>query len=155
MKDCTPLQTRLTVAALVHWQGHFLMVEELIAGKTRFNQPAGHIEPNETLEQAVCRELYEETGLIAKPCAWLGNYLFKPADSEATYIRVAFVFELENPPSDHHPCDPDGDVLACHWWDETQLHAHQDAFRSPLVAQCLRDYQQGTRLPLAALKAFL
>lgn len=45
MSDHPPLPTRLTVAALVHWQGRFLLVEEEIAGQRRFNQPAGHVEP--------------------------------------------------------------------------------------------------------------
>ena len=95
MSDHPPLPTRLTVAALVHWQGRFLLVEEEIAGQRRFNQPAGHVEPGEDLIQAACRELKEETGLTAAPTGWLGVYLFKPADSEATFVRTAVIFDLE------------------------------------------------------------
>ncbi len=42
------MEARLTVAALVQWQGRFLMVEEEIKGQRRFNQPAGHVEPGKT-----------------------------------------------------------------------------------------------------------
>jgi len=125
MIDHPPLQSRLTVAALVHWQGRFLLVEEEIAGQRRFNQPAGHVEPGENLIEAACRELKEETGLTAPPSAWLGVYLYKPADSEATFVRTAVIFDLEK------------------------------ALRSPLVWQCIQDYLAGTRLPLSALKAFI
>ena len=65
MIEHPPLPARLTVAALVHWQGRFLLVEEEIKGQRRFNQPAGHVEPGEDLIQAACRELKEETGLTA------------------------------------------------------------------------------------------
>jgi len=105
MIDHPPLQSRLTVAALVHWQGRFLLVEEEIAGQRRFNQPAGHVEPGENLIEAACRELKEETGLTAPPSAWLGVYLYKPADSEATFVRTAVIFDLEKAPLAH----PGGD----------------------------------------------
>lgn len=135
MSDHPPLPTRLTVAALVHWQGRFLLVEEEIAGQRRFNQPAGHVEPGEDLIQAACRELKEETGLTAAPTGWLGVYLFKPADSEATFVRTAVIFDLEKSPGQHHPEDPDGDVLACHWLSLEEIAECKPALRSPLVWQ--------------------
>ncbi|MDI8800048.1 NUDIX domain-containing protein, partial [Salmonella enterica subsp. enterica serovar Montevideo] len=39
----------------------FLVVEETINGKSLWNQPAGHLEADETLAQAAARELWEET----------------------------------------------------------------------------------------------
>ncbi|MGL5327158.1 MAG: NUDIX hydrolase [Aeromonas sp.] len=149
------MQARLTVAALVQWQGRFLVVEEEIKGQRRFNQPAGHVEAGEDLLTAACRELKEETGLTAMPTAWLGTYLYKPADSEATYVRTAIIFDLEKAPGQHHPEDPDGDVLACHWLTLEEIAECKPALRSPLVWQCIEDYLAGTRLPLSALKAFI
>ena len=56
----------LTVAAIVVHQQKFLFVEEIdkVSGRRVLNQPAGHVEANEDLNTAVCRELHEETGLI-------------------------------------------------------------------------------------------
>ena len=51
----------ITVAAIVPRNQDFLMVEELSQGKTVINQPAGHLEPNESLIEAVIREVLEET----------------------------------------------------------------------------------------------
>ena len=36
-----------TVAAVIHCQGKYLLVEEVENGHVVFNQPAGHIEANE------------------------------------------------------------------------------------------------------------
>lgn len=52
----------VTVACVVHTQGKFLIVEETINNEKRWNQPAGHLEADETLIQAAERELWEETG---------------------------------------------------------------------------------------------
>jgi phosphatase NudJ len=46
----------VTVACVVHAQGKFLVVEETINGKALWNQPAGHLEENETLVQAATRD---------------------------------------------------------------------------------------------------
>lgn len=53
----------VTVACVVHAEGKFLVVEETINGKALWNQPAGHLEADETLVEAAARELWEETAL--------------------------------------------------------------------------------------------
>jgi len=57
----------VTVACIVQAEGKFLVVEETIRGKVTWNQPAGHLEANETLIAAAKRELWEETGIHAEP----------------------------------------------------------------------------------------
>ena len=57
----------VTVACIVHAEDKFLVVEETINGKALWNQPAGHLEADETLVQAAARELWEETGIKAQP----------------------------------------------------------------------------------------
>lgn len=49
----------VTVACVVHAKGKFLVVEETINGKALWNQPAGHLEADETLVQAAERELWK------------------------------------------------------------------------------------------------
>ena len=52
----------VTVAAVVERDGRFLLVEEHTSNGLQFNQPAGHLEENESLIDAVKREAFEETG---------------------------------------------------------------------------------------------
>ena len=60
----------VTVACIVHAEDKFLVVEETINGKALWNQPAGHLEADETLVQAAARELWEETGIKAQTAAF-------------------------------------------------------------------------------------
>lgn len=67
-----------TVAVVVEDdQGRFLLVEEVSGGKVVFNQPAGHIEENEAIMDAVRRETLEETGWEIEPAYFLGVYTYK------------------------------------------------------------------------------
>jgi phosphatase NudJ len=139
----------LTVAAIVHFQNQFLFVEERdkISGKLVYNQPAGHVEANEDLLAAVCRELYEETGLNLTPNAWLGISQLHAANGEF-YFRVNFVFELDKAPSPHQP--QDSDILALHWLSAEQLQ--DKPLRSRLVLDAIQSYQSGKLLDLALIQ---
>ena len=71
-----------TVAAIVEQDGKFLLVEESTDRGNRFNQPAGHLEDNESLLQAVVRETLEETAYQFEPQALLGIYHWKHEHNE-------------------------------------------------------------------------
>ena len=88
-----------TVAAVVEQDGKFLLVEEETADGIRLNQPAGHLENNETLLQAVIRETGEETAYRFQPEALLGVYHWKHPVKDLTYLRFAFIGSV----SDHRP----------------------------------------------------
>ncbi|WP_343586978.1 NUDIX domain-containing protein, partial [Pseudomonas sp.] len=69
-------QPHITVATIVEHEGKFLFVEEFKAGQHVFNQPAGHLEPNETLPQAALRETLEETAWEVELTGVVGIYLY-------------------------------------------------------------------------------
>lgn len=70
----------VTVACVVHAEGKFLVVEETINGKALWNQPAGHLEADETLVEAAARELWEETGISAQPQHFATLYSYASVD---------------------------------------------------------------------------
>ena len=57
-----PNSVHLTVATVIYQNGAFLCVEEVDNGRSVINQPAGHVEAEESLIEAACRETLEETG---------------------------------------------------------------------------------------------
>jgi len=62
----------VTVAALARRGDRFLLVREEVNGRIVLNQPAGHLDPGESFEQAVIRETLEETAHRFTPSGLLG-----------------------------------------------------------------------------------
>jgi len=142
----------MTVAVIVARDGRFLLVEERAdspAGGTRrlvYNQPAGHVEKGETLEQAAVREALEETGWDVRLTGFLGLYAYTPPfNHDITYYRACFLAEAEV----HHPeRSLDDGILQAVWMTRDAL-AGSDRLRSPLVLKCVDDALAGQCYPLA------
>jgi 8-oxo-dGTP pyrophosphatase MutT (NUDIX family) len=138
----------ITVAASIERNGCFLTVEERAGGRIVFNQPAGHVEPGETLIDAVIRETHEETGFAFAPTAVLGIYHWYDSAEELTYLRIAFCGDATAPRG-----EPvlDEVIIATHWLSRAQLVAKQARLRSPMVLSCIDDHLGGARFPLSCL----
>ena len=97
----------VTVACVVHAEGKFLVVEETINGKALWNQPAGHLEADETLVEAAARELWEETGISAQPQHFIRMHQWIAPD-KTPFLRFLFAIELEQIcPTQPHDSDID------------------------------------------------
>ncbi len=82
---------RVTVAAVIARDDQLLMVEEQASdGGLVLNQPAGHLEPGESLTDAVVREVREETAWGFEPQALVGIYRWQRSTPEATFLRFCF-----------------------------------------------------------------
>ena len=79
-----------TAAAIIERERKFLMIEETTREGIRLNQPAGHLDPGETLAMAAVRETLEETGHIVEPLACVGIYMSRyqheDTGTDVTYI---------------------------------------------------------------------
>lgn len=138
-------RTRVTVAAVVERDGRFLLVEERSeSGGLVWNQPAGHLDPGETLLDAAVREAREETGYRFVPEALVGMYLWTHPGGEGTYLRAAYAGRIEGEPSGR--LDPD--IVRTHWRTRDELASAPERLRSPLVLRCVDDYLAGVRHPL-------
>ena len=139
----------VTVAAVIPDQDSYLVVEEGANGHTVINQPAGHLEPGESLIEAVCREVLEETCCRFEPTGVVGIYQWTVPDSGHQYLRVCFVGEV-GPPDPSAQRDPD--ILATHWLSYEQIVAGPPPPRSPMVTRCLDDHRRGPASPVELLR---
>lgn len=140
---------RVTVAAVIQRGDRYLLVEESDeAGRPVFNQPAGHLEPGESLPAAVCREVLEETGREFRPTGLVGVYRWPQPGTDRTYLRFCFTGEVSEPLPGRR-LDPD--IVATHWLDRFELSEGSRALRSPLVLRCLDDAANAVPAPLELL----
>ena len=146
-----PWKPSVTVAAVIERDGRFLLVEEETTTGIRLNQPAGHLDPGESLLAAAARETLEETAFGFTPTQLVGIYLWRSeplAGNGATYLRFAFCGEL----GAHHPDRAlDDGILRALWLTPSEIAARADEHRSPLVHRCVEDYLRGARFPLELL----
>lgn len=146
------VETDLTVAAVVEREGRFLMVEEYAHGEIVFNQPSGHLEQGEGPEQAVVREMLEETARGFAPQELVGMYQWYHPENGRHYLRIAFAGHCT-------ARDParqlDEVIVRTHWMSRDEIAACAGRLRSPMVLRCIDDYLDGVRLApgeLAALR---
>lgn len=137
-----------TVAAIIKRDNKFLMVEELIHGDKVFNQPAGHLDPDESLIDAVKRETLEETAWHFEPQAITGIYLWKHPDNGESFLRVSFCGTCHDHDSEQ---SLDDGILQAVWKSRDELIEQQQRLRSPMVLDCIDDYLAGKRFPLDIL----
>ncbi len=138
----------VTVAAVVEREGRFLLVEEHVGQRLVINQPAGHLEANESLLEAGIRETLEETAWHFVPDAVSGIYLWPHPERNITFLRVAFAGQV----TQHFPERRlDHGIRRTLWLTRNEIVQRSAQLRSPLVLRCIDDYLSGKRYPLEML----
>jgi len=140
----------VTVAAVIERQGKFLLVEERIDGKLVLNQPAGHLDPGESLLDACRREVLEETAQRFEPTGLVGIYRWRHAAKDVTFLRFCFRGKLGQADSSR---SLDQEIVALRWLTPEELKKRAAEHRSPLVQKCVEDFLAGRHYPLEVLSA--
>ena len=142
----------VTVAAIIERDdGRFLLIEEETSDGIKLNKPAGHLDPNESLEQAVVREALEESALEFIPTGLVGMYMSryhsKSRGTDITYLRFTFCGK----PGKEYDQPLDHGILRTMWMTRDEIAACQERHRSPIVLKCVDDYLAGKRTSLDLL----
>ena len=150
----------VTVAAVVERDGKFLLVEEHTSDGLRLNNPAGHLDPGESLADACARETLEETAHRFRPTALVGVYLSRTQrpsgglvkPNPVTYLRFTFCGEL----GDFVPGQRlDHGIVRTWWMTAEEIRASVARHRSPVLLQCVEDYLAGARFSMDLLSTDL
>ena len=146
----------VTVAAIIERRvgdtREFLLVEEHTPEGLRLNNPAGHLDPEESPQQGVVREVLEETACVFTPDRLVGIYLSRfrrPATGEdVTFLRFAYAGTVGAP-------DPsrtlDTGIVRTVWMTLAELRESRARHRSPHVLGCVEDHVAGRRYPLETI----
>ena len=149
----------VTVAAVIakDFDGiqKFLLVEEETRDGLKLNNPAGHLDPGESLLQACVRETLEETAFHFTPTAVVGVYMsrFQRASTsepggveDITYLRFAYCGELGA-----HVAGQvlDEGIVRTVWLTANEIRGCVARHRSPLLLKCMEDYLVGQRFSMA------
>ncbi len=152
----TRWKPNVTVAAGIARDGKFLLVEEHTPEGLKLNNPAGHLDPGESLVDGCIRETLEETTYAFRPTALVGIYLSRaqrPSRDNAraedlTYLRFAFCGELGEVQVARQL---DRGIVRTLWLTPDEIRASASRHRSPLLLRGVEDYLAGQRYPLALM----
>ncbi len=133
---------RVTVATVIEQSGKFLMVEEDIYGKKILNQPAGHLEHNESLIEAAIRETLEETGWHVQIDHLIEFSQWTSKNSNKHYLRSCFAATAL-------AFDPDQTldegIICAKWMTRDEVAQNKERLRSPLVLHHIDHHIKGKR----------
>ena len=132
---------RVTVAAIIENEGRFLLVEELQNNLLVLNQPAGHLENGESCQDAIIREVLEESGWQFHPEYVVGIYRWVNPIQHDTFLRICFSGSVKNHDPDRLL---DEGILGTLWLSRNEMTSYK--LRSPMVTRCIDDYIDGHRL---------
>ena len=146
----------VTVAAIIErstgGEPRFLLVEEHTPEGLKLNNPAGHLDPEESPLQGVVREVLEETACVFTPDRLVGVYLSRfqrpSTDEDVTFLRFAFGGTAGEPDLTR---TLDHGIVRTLWMTLPELHASRARHRSPHVLRCIEDFVDGRRYPLDAI----
>lgn len=144
---------RVIVAGFIEKDGRLLVIRERVphddpSAPVVINQPAGHVEANERITDAVVREVLEETGYRVRPTHLVGVHQVALPDREHMSIAFLFVCELVSDVQERITAPEVVDTL---WLTKEEILARTDEHRSIGSTARFQMYFAGHRFPLEVL----
>tara|TARA_B100001778_G_C18501101_1_gene589730 strand:- start:357 stop:809 length:453 start_codon:yes stop_codon:yes gene_type:complete len=147
-----PWVPHITVASIVEKNDNYLFVEEFVDNNKVLNQPAGHLEEHETLEEGCVRETLEETAYLVEVDYLIGIYQERKKNSLDMWLRFCFKCNIINEYKDK---SLDKNIIRKLWLSKNEIKSSNISLRSDMVLKCINDYEQGNKYPKEILRNLL
>ena len=142
----------ITVASVIEEDKKYLLVEEYVQDLVVLNQPAGHLEENETIIEACAREVLEETAYKVRVDYLIGIYQERERNSPDMWLRFCFKCTVENEIIDRKL---DKNIIRKVWLNKDDIVSPRYNLRSNMVLKCINDYESGQRYPNEVIQSSL
>ena len=142
----------ITVASVIEEDKKYLLVEEYVQELVVLNQPAGHLEENETIVEACAREVLEETAYKVRVDYLIGIYQERERNSLDMWLRFCFKCTVENEIIDRKL---DKNIIRKVWLNKDDIVNPRYNLRSNMVLKCINDYESGQRYPNEVIQSSL
>lgn len=144
-------QTFGVVAAIIEKDGRFLLVKEKKAtAKDKWSHPAGWIDLEENLIDAVKREAKEETGFDFTPKNILGVYVLVKQEMNELHhaIKIVFTGDISEKQEDYL----DDEISETKWFMPEEIESMDlNTLRDKDIKTMIKDYLAGKKYPLDLL----
>ena len=134
----------IIVGGVIERDGKYLLVQEAQEKcRGKWNTPAGHLDPNETIFEGAKREIREESGYEVEltGLANIGNRVLP--DNE--FVGIIFSAKITG---GELKLDP-SEILDAKWFTYDEILAIQDEFRSAdLITNAISAVEHGKTAPL-------
>ncbi len=137
----------IIVGGVLEKDGKYLLVQEAREKRRgKWNIPAGHLEPNETIFDAAKREIKEECGLDVEltGICQIGNDRLE----DSTYVSIIFSTKVVDSNIEFSY----DEILDVKWFSYEEILAMKDSLRGPLVFEAIKSIHEGKTAPIEIVK---
>jgi 8-oxo-dGTP pyrophosphatase MutT (NUDIX family) len=142
--DTAPIPRPAARALMVDQHQRLLLfgTEEWRPGTTLWIPPGGGVNPGESFEDAVIREVWEETGLRGVEvgaCVWTRSHVFHWQEKDWQAQERYFIVRCETftPSRDNLEAHEETFLAHHRWWDPAEMAASKDYFVPRRLAMLL------------------
>ena len=142
----------ITVASIIQKGNKFLFVEECVKDNIVLNQPAGHLEENETIEEGCIRETLEETACQVKVDYLIGIYQERRKGALDMWLRFCFKCTIQEEFTNK---ELDKNIIRKVWLTKDEILMSEKKLRSEMVIKCINDFENGKKYPKEIINSLL
>ena len=137
------------VGGVIEKDGKYLLVQDARNCRGKWNLPAGHVDANETIQEATKREIKEESGVdveLTGVCQ-IGNRKIE----NDVFVSVIFTAKLIGGEINYD----ENEIMDVRWFSYDEILAMENEIRSPiLMIGAINNIRKGIVAPLELVELY-